>query len=78
MWHVGGAGHARDHKVPDGEDGSDLVNQGPERVFLVGAAIKRRQKKFEYSIQESLEELGRLAETAGLEACPLRQRHLHG
>lgn len=48
-----------------------MENQGPERVFLVGATLKKRQKhKFEYSVQESLEELGRLAETAGLEVHP--------
>lgn len=61
------AASLRDQKIPDDGEGSDLVYQGPERVFLVGAAVKKRQKKFEYSIQESLEELGRLAETAGLE-----------
>jgi len=50
-----------------GEGDSDLVDQGPERVYLVGVSVKSRQKKYGYSIQESLEELGRLAETAGLE-----------
>lgn len=53
-----------------GEGDSDLVDQGPERVYLVGVSVKSRQKKYGYSIQESLEELGRLAETAGLEVCP--------
>ena len=40
-----------------------------EKVFLVAAALKSSQqsKKVGYSIIESLEELGRLAETAGLE-----------
>jgi GTP-binding protein HflX len=42
-----------------------------ERVFLVAAALKRSQTSksslHSYSILESLEELGRLAETAGLE-----------
>eukprot|EP00889_Picochlorum_renovo_P004886 jgi/Picre1/31916/NNA_007264.t1 len=40
-----------------------------EKVFLVGAALKSAQKKSSigYGIVESLEELGRLAETAGLE-----------
>lgn len=41
-----------------------------ERVFLVAAALKRSQNSksgHTYSILESLEELGRLAETAGLE-----------
>ncbi len=37
-----------------------------ERVFLVGAAIKGEQKKYTYDVHESVEELGRLAETAGL------------
>jgi GTP-binding protein HflX len=42
-----------------------------ERVFLVAAALKRatnsKSGQHSYSIMESLEELGRLAETAGLE-----------
>jgi len=41
-----------------------------ERVFLVAAALKRAPNSktgHQYSILESLEELGRLAETAGLE-----------
>ncbi|GLC45322.1 hypothetical protein PLESTB_000309600 [Pleodorina starrii] len=37
-----------------------------ERVFLVGAAIKGEQRRYTYDVQESVEELGRLAETAGL------------
>lgn len=40
---------------------------GPERVYLVGVAVKGRQKRYGYTIQESLEELARLADTAGLE-----------
>jgi hypothetical protein len=48
------------------EDGS-----GPpaERAFLVGAALKtdQRQNKIGYDLLESLSELGRLAESAGLE-----------
>lgn len=61
----------REQKDSDVGEG-DMVIQGPERVFLVGATLKRRQKKpeYEYSVQESLEELGRLAETAGLEVHP--------
>lgn len=38
-----------------------------ERAFLVGVAQKGHRDKFAYNIHESLEELGRLAETAGLE-----------
>lgn len=40
-----------------------------ERAFLVGAALKSEQRpgKIGYGIMESLEELGRLADTAGLE-----------
>lgn len=41
-----------------------------ERVYLVGAGLKResnaRSSSESYSIEESLEELGRLADTAGL------------
>jgi GTPase len=58
-------------------DGEEDVWQQPqfveydlkEKVFLVSAALKSSQqrKKVGYSILESLEELGRLAETAGLE-----------
>lgn len=36
-------------------------------MFLVGVAVKQRQKRYGYSIDESLEELARLADTAGLE-----------
>ena len=38
-----------------------------ERAFLVGVAQKGSRDKFAYNVHESLEELGRLAETAGLE-----------
>ena len=38
-----------------------------ERAFLVGVAQKGHRDRFAYNIHESLEELGRLAETAGLE-----------
>lgn len=42
---------------------------GKERVYLVGVMKKgERRDKFSYSVQESLEELARLADTAGLEA----------
>ncbi|GIL88353.1 hypothetical protein Vretifemale_16327 [Volvox reticuliferus] len=37
-----------------------------ERVFLVGASIKGEQRRYSYDVHESVEELGRLAETAGL------------
>lgn len=33
----------------------------------MGVAVKQRHKRYGYSIDESLEELARLAETAGLE-----------
>lgn len=39
-----------------------------ERVYLVGVQQKGSQGKYGYSIEQSLEELGRLADTAGLEA----------
>ena len=38
-----------------------------ERAFLVGVAQKGKKDRFAYNVHESLEELGRLAETAGLE-----------
>lgn len=38
-----------------------------ERAFLVGVAAKGKRDRFAYNVHESLEELGRLAETAGLE-----------
>ena len=49
-------------------DAADLQT-GPvtERAFLVGVAEKGHRHKFSYTIGESLDELGRLAETAGLE-----------
>ncbi len=56
-----------------GNNGSRLdtvdTQAGPvvERAFLVGVAQKGHRDRFAYNIHESLEELGRLAETAGLE-----------
>ncbi|KAL0032418.1 hypothetical protein WJX79_010304 [Trebouxia sp. C0005] len=56
-----------------GNNGSRLeaieTQTGPvvERVFLVGVAQKGHRDRFAYNVHESLEELGRLAETAGLE-----------
>lgn len=38
-----------------------------ERCYLVGVQPKSQKNKYGYSVLESLEELGRLAETAGLE-----------
>lgn len=51
------------------ESGDSYDGDMKEKVFLVAAALKRSQQntKVGYSILESLEELGRLAETAGLE-----------
>lgn len=46
---------------------SRAVIPGLERAFLVGVARKGHKQKYTYTITESLEELGRLAETAGLE-----------
>lgn len=37
-----------------------------ERVYLVGVALKTAKKRFGYTVRESLEELGRLSDTAGL------------
>jgi hypothetical protein len=50
------------------EDEEDDFDDGDvrERVFLVGVALKGQRQRFGYSIEESLEELGRLADTAGL------------
>ena len=63
-------------------DAKDSQN-GPmlERAFLVGVAPKGNRDRFAYNVHESLEELGRLAETAGLEVrslatlCPRPQLH---
>ena len=46
----------------------DIFESGvlPERVLLVGASKKKAEDENEYSLHESLEELGSLAETAGL------------
>lgn len=48
-------------------DAEEDAVSGPERVYLVGVSVKSRQKRYGYTIQESLEELARLADTAGLE-----------
>jgi hypothetical protein len=45
----------------------DFWSTEKERVYLVGVNVKSEQKsKYSYTIEESLEELGRLADTAGL------------
>lgn len=52
----------------DLNDGSDLEWwEQSERAYLVGVQLKNQRSKYGYSVLESLEELGRLAETAGLE-----------
>ena len=52
-------------------DAEEAEEFGPERVYLVGVAVKGRQKRYGYTIQDSLEELARLADAAGLEVrCP--------
>ena len=38
-----------------------------ERCFLVGVQLKQGKGRHGYGVQESLEELSRLADTAGLE-----------
>lgn len=50
-----------------------------ERAFLVAVSQKGKSDRFAYNVHESLEELGRLAETAGLEvrSHPSRQPVLH-
>ncbi|PNW71706.1 hypothetical protein CHLRE_16g665650v5 [Chlamydomonas reinhardtii] len=58
----GGARQRPAHAYPEEPEAEDER----ERVFLVGAAIKGEQKKYTYDVHESVEELGRLAETAGL------------
>jgi GTPase len=56
-----------------GDDDAKLGWEEPERCILVGVALKsgtqrdKRSTRHTYSVLESLEELGRLAETAGLE-----------
>lgn len=50
----------------------------PERAFLVGVQRKgSRGRKYGYSLDESMDELGRLASTAGLEVSPLSSRILN-
>ena len=51
-------------------DAEEEGGQPLERVYLVGVQQKGSKSKYGYSIEQSLEELGRLASTAGLEACP--------
>ncbi|KAL4857010.1 GTPase HflX [Chlorella vulgaris] len=55
----------------DSEGGTDwdafYADEERERCFLVGVQLKKRAGKHGYGVQESLEELGRLADTAGLE-----------
>ncbi|KAK9810057.1 hypothetical protein WJX72_004066 [[Myrmecia] bisecta] len=46
---------------------AEEVEFGPERAYLVGVHIKGTRDRFGYSTEESLEELARLAATAGLE-----------
>lgn len=47
-------------------NGLDWVVES-ERAFLVGVQLKQQRSKYGYSVLESIDELGRLAETAGLE-----------
>ena len=56
----------------EGSDGAasdtdEAEELGPERVYLIGVAVKGRQKRYGYSIEDSLQELARLADAAGLE-----------
>ena len=48
-------------------EGVDEGGQPLERVYLVGVQQKGAKSKYGYSVEQSLEELGRLASTAGLE-----------
>lgn len=48
----------------------DFWSTEQERVYLVGVMVKSEQRsKYAYNVHESLEELGRLADTAGLKVC---------
>jgi hypothetical protein len=56
----------------EGSDGAasdtdEAEELGPERVYLIGVAVKGLQKRYGYSIEDSLQELARLADAAGLE-----------
>ncbi|KAI7837304.1 hypothetical protein COHA_008868, partial [Chlorella ohadii] len=51
----------------DGSDWDSYYDEEKERCFLVGVQLKQQRSKHGYGVQESLEELGRLADTAGLE-----------
>ncbi|KAK9862028.1 hypothetical protein WJX84_001065 [Apatococcus fuscideae] len=49
------------------DDDFGYTQREPERAYLVGVQLKGKQSRFAYSVHESLEELGRLASTAGLQ-----------
>ncbi|PRW33541.1 GTP-binding hflX isoform A [Chlorella sorokiniana] len=51
----------------DGSDWDSYYDEEKERCFLVGVQLKQQRSKHGYGVQESIEELGRLADTAGLE-----------
>ncbi len=68
MPRLGGVGMAASSYSPwaaaKQEAGNDSSSNG-----VSGSSGSSRQQQVAYSIQESLEELGRLAETAGLKVC---------
>ena len=45
----------------------DLLNAGKERVYLLGFELKRERGRAAFTLEESLDELARLADSAGLE-----------
>ncbi|GAB4815794.1 hypothetical protein N2152v2_002840 [Parachlorella kessleri] len=50
------------------EDGLyGYATDAAERAYLVGVQLKQQRSKYGYTVLESIEELGRLADTAGLE-----------
>ncbi|KAL4435425.1 hypothetical protein ABPG77_006187 [Micractinium sp. CCAP 211/92] len=51
----------------EGSDWDSPWEEQRERCFLVGVQLKQQRSRHGYSVHESLEELGRLADTAGLE-----------
>lgn len=53
-------------EIASDDKDEEFWSEDRERVFLVGAWLKNDRKRFGYSPEESLEELGRLADTAGL------------
>ncbi|KAG2488119.1 hypothetical protein HYH03_013267 [Edaphochlamys debaryana] len=72
-------GLARQQQGPRQRGRGAAIEANPderERVFLVGAAVKGEARRHAYGLEESVEELGRLAEAAGLRVMGSTQQML--